>query len=100
PLGPPQATVAAVSAGAAAGVGPQRVTVVTDRSGRRSIFPGSESAADIADDATPESMVRGASVLRTKAEAPATVKLPFDASRRVNYSDYSLPPLEFLNEDA
>jgi len=98
PLGPPQATVAVVSAGAAAGVGPQRATVVTDRSGRRSIFPGSESAADIADDATPESMVRGASVLRTKAEAPATVKLPFDASRRVNYSDYSLPPLEFLNE--
>ena len=43
-------------------------------------------------------MVKGASVLRVKAEAPATGKLPFDAARRVNYSDYGLPPLEFLNE--
>jgi S-DNA-T family DNA segregation ATPase FtsK/SpoIIIE len=43
-------------------------------------------------------MVKGASVLRTKAEAPPTAKLPFDASRKANYTDYTLPPLEFLNE--
>jgi S-DNA-T family DNA segregation ATPase FtsK/SpoIIIE len=43
-------------------------------------------------------MVKGASVLRVKAEAPATGKLPFDASRRVDYNDYGLPPLAFLNE--
>jgi DNA segregation ATPase FtsK/SpoIIIE, S-DNA-T family len=46
-----------------------------------------------------EEMVKGASVLRVKAEAPAEAKLPFDASRRdVNYDDYSLPALHFLNE--
>src|SRR5262245_13194950 len=39
-----------------------------------------------------EDMVKGASVLRTKVEAPAPAKLPFDASRRdVNYDDYNLP---------
>ena len=44
-------------------------------------------------------MVKGASVLRVKAEAPAEAKLPFDASRRdVNYDDYNLPALHFLNE--
>ena len=93
---PQQASVAVASAGAAAGVGVQGATVVTDRSGRRSIYPGSRSGID--DDASPEDMVKGASVLRTKAEAPATSKLPFDAGRKVNYSDYALPPLEFLNE--
>jgi S-DNA-T family DNA segregation ATPase FtsK/SpoIIIE len=98
PTSPPQATAAVAGVGAAGGIGPQRATVVTDRSGRRSIFPSSGSTPYIDDDATPESMVRGASVLRTKVEAPATGKLPFDATRRVNYSDYSLPPLEFLNE--
>ena len=95
-----QATAAAASASAAgAGVGvatPPPATVVTGRSGRRSIFPGLGS--DAADEEDPEDMVKGASVLRVKAEAPATGKLPFDAARRVNYSDYSLPPLEFLNE--
>jgi S-DNA-T family DNA segregation ATPase FtsK/SpoIIIE len=47
-----------------------------------------------------EEMVKGASVLRKTAEMPATGKLPFDAerSRRVNYSDYSFPPIQFLNE--
>ncbi len=45
-----------------------------------------------------EEMVKGASVLRVKVETPATGKLPFDATRRVNYTDYELPPLEFLNE--
>jgi S-DNA-T family DNA segregation ATPase FtsK/SpoIIIE len=68
-------------------------TVVTGRSGKRSIFP----TPDVADEDDAEEMVKGASVLRVKAEAPATSKLPFEA-RRVNYSDYGLPPLEFLNE--
>ncbi len=46
-----------------------------------------------------EEMVKGASVLRIKAEAPATAKLPFDANRRdVNYDDYNPPALHFLNE--
>ncbi len=46
-----------------------------------------------------EEMVKGASVLRVKAEAPATAKLPFDANRRdVNYDDYNPPALHFLNE--
>jgi S-DNA-T family DNA segregation ATPase FtsK/SpoIIIE len=91
----PQATVAAASASAAgAGVGVvvPPATVVPSRSGRRSITP----EADVEEDA--EEMVKGASVLRVKAETPATGKLPFDASRRVDYNDYGLPPLEFLNE--
>jgi len=95
-----QATAAAAGASAAgAGVGvatPPPATVVAGRSGRRSIFPGLGS--DVADEEDAEDMVKGASVLRIKAEAPATAKLPFDAARRINYSDYGLPPLEFLNE--
>jgi S-DNA-T family DNA segregation ATPase FtsK/SpoIIIE len=91
----PQATaVAASAAGAGAGVGVPPATVITGRSGRRSIFP----EAAVADEDNAEEMVKGASVLRVKAEGPATGKLPFDATRRVNYSDYGLPPLEFLNE--
>jgi DNA segregation ATPase FtsK/SpoIIIE, S-DNA-T family len=95
----PQPTAVAASAsaaGAGVGVAMPPATVVTGRSGKRSIFPTSEAAAADEDDA--EEMVKGASVLRVKAEAPATGKLPFDAARRVNYSDYGLPPLEFLNE--
>ncbi len=98
----PQATttVAATASAAAAGVALPPATVVTGRSsGKRSIFPGSGSDVAVADDEEDlEEMVKGASVLRVKAEAPATGKLPFDASRRVNYNDYGLPPLEFLNE--
>ncbi|HET9526570.1 MAG TPA: DNA translocase FtsK [Pyrinomonadaceae bacterium] len=46
-----------------------------------------------------EDMVKGASVLRIKAEAPAPAKLPFDGNRRaVNYDDYNPPALHFLNE--
>jgi S-DNA-T family DNA segregation ATPase FtsK/SpoIIIE len=90
----PRASAAAASAGATA----QRATVVASRSGRRSIFPGLGETVAVADDDELEEMVKGVSVLRTKAEAPATGKLPFDNSRRVNYSDYTLPPLEFLNE--
>src|SRR5689334_21435474 len=90
----PQATAVASAAGAGVGVATPPATVVTGRSGKRSIFP----SPDVADEDDAEEMVKGASVLRIKAEAPATAKLPFDAARRVNYSDYGLPPLEFLNE--
>ncbi|HKR61805.1 MAG TPA: DNA translocase FtsK [Pyrinomonadaceae bacterium] len=71
------------------------------RSGRRSIFPPGRGKAPVADEEEEvEEMVKGASVLRVKGEAPATGKLPFDAerARRVSYSDYSMPPLDFLNE--
>jgi len=80
------------SAAIAAGAGAGRVSAV--RPGKRSIIP--VTAEDDADDL--EEMVKGVSVLRTKVEAPATGKLPFDASRKVSYSDYELPPLAFLNE--
>jgi DNA segregation ATPase FtsK/SpoIIIE, S-DNA-T family len=86
---------------AAAGAAMQPATMIEGKSGRRSIFPGSRAGTAVADDEDElEEMVKGASVLRTKGEAPATGKLPFDAdrSRRVSYSDYSMPPLEFLNE--
>jgi S-DNA-T family DNA segregation ATPase FtsK/SpoIIIE len=92
----PQATAVAASAGVGVAVPP--ATIVTGRSGRRSIFPGSGSDLPVADDVDAEDMVKDASVVRTKLEAPATGRLPFDSSRRVNYSDYGLPPLEFLNE--
>ena len=81
----PARTAVAAAAGA---------TVVESRTGRRSIFPDTT----VVDEDDVEEMVKGASVLRLKGEAPATGKLPFDPSRRVSYSDYSLPPLEFLNE--
>jgi DNA segregation ATPase FtsK/SpoIIIE, S-DNA-T family len=90
----PRASAAAASAGAAT----QGATVVQTGSGRRSIFPGTGSGITVDEESQLEEMVKGVSVLRLKAEAPATGKLPFDASRRANYSDYSLPPLEFLNE--
>ena len=87
------AVASASAAGAGVGVSIPPATVVTDRSGRRSIFPGPD-----ADDDDLEDMVKDASVVRVKTEAPATGKLPFDASRRVDYNDYGLPPLAFLNE--
>ncbi|HET6647809.1 MAG TPA: DNA translocase FtsK [Pyrinomonadaceae bacterium] len=85
---------------AAVGAGLQGATVVESPSGRRSIFPTSSRTAVADEESDLEEMVKGASVVRTKAEAPAAGKLPFDAdrSRRVSYTDYSLPPLEFLNE--
>jgi S-DNA-T family DNA segregation ATPase FtsK/SpoIIIE len=86
---------------AAAGAGIQGATVVESRSGRRSIFPGTRGGTAVAEEEDDvEEMVKGASVLRAKGEAPATGKLPFDAdrARRVSYSDYTMPPLEFLNE--
>src|SRR6266849_3316875 len=85
---------------AAAGAGVQTATVVEGRSGRRSIFPRGNGNTAVAEEEDVEEMVKGASVLRPKGEAPATGKLPFDAdrARRVSYTDYSMPPLEFLNE--
>jgi S-DNA-T family DNA segregation ATPase FtsK/SpoIIIE len=90
---------ATAAASAAAGAGAQRATVVQSPSARRSIFSRTNSAV-VEDDDEIEEMVKGASVLRKKAEAPATGRLPFDAerARRVSYSDYTLPPMEFLNE--
>jgi S-DNA-T family DNA segregation ATPase FtsK/SpoIIIE len=99
----PQASIAppgelARAAGVAAGI--QGATVVESRSGRRSIFPvgGRHAVAD--EESELEEMVKGVSVVRTKAEIPAAGKLPFDAerARRLSYTDYGLPPLEFLNE--
>jgi len=84
----------ASAAGAGVGVATPPATVVTGRSGRRSIFPTPE----VEEEEGAEEMVKGASVLRVKAEQPATGKLPFDAARKVNYTDYGLPPMEFLNE--
>jgi S-DNA-T family DNA segregation ATPase FtsK/SpoIIIE len=89
-------TASALAATAVAGAAPQPATVVESRFGRRSIFP--TGAAIVDDEAEVENMVKGASVHRTAPEAPAAGKLPFDGSRRVSYSDYSLPPIEFLNE--
>jgi S-DNA-T family DNA segregation ATPase FtsK/SpoIIIE len=85
---------------AAAGAGLAGATVIKTPSGGRSIFPGSKGATAEEDDSEAEEMVKGASVLRRKGEAPATGKLPFDAdrARKVSYTDYSMPPLQFLNE--
>ena len=89
----PQATVAAATAaGAGVGTAIPPATVVSERSGRRSIIPTPAEEEDL------EDMVKGASVVRVKTEAPATAKLPFDSARRVDYNDYGLPPLDFLNE--
>src|SRR5205085_10479221 len=91
--GPEATTAMAVSAsaaGAGAGVAVTPATVVTGKPGRSDIA--------IDEDEDLEDMVKGASVLRMKTEAPATAKLPFDSTRRINYSDYALPPLGFLNE--
>ncbi|MFN2515660.1 MAG: DNA translocase FtsK [Pyrinomonadaceae bacterium] len=85
---------------AAAGAGVRGATVVESRSGRRSIFPGARGETAVVDEEPEvEEMVKGASVLRPKGEVPATGKLHFDADRaRVSYIDYTMPPLEFLNE--
>jgi S-DNA-T family DNA segregation ATPase FtsK/SpoIIIE len=83
----PQASVAAAAAGSTA------APIVTGRSKRAIITSG-----DTDEDEELEEMVKGASVLRVKTEAPATTKLPFDATRRVDYNDYALPPMHFLNE--
>lgn len=84
---------------AAAAAGVAGATIVESRSGKRSIFP-SVGVGVLEADAELEQMLKDASVSRTKAELPAAGKLPFDADRAriVSYSDYGLPPLEFLNE--
>jgi S-DNA-T family DNA segregation ATPase FtsK/SpoIIIE len=86
---------AGLAVGAAAGA--QRTNTI---GAARSPSGGSRANAAVVDDEEVEEMVKGVSVLRKKAEAPATGKLPFDAdrARRPLYSDYSLPPLGFLNE--
>jgi S-DNA-T family DNA segregation ATPase FtsK/SpoIIIE len=84
---------------AAVAAGLPGATVVESRAGRRSIFPtGGRNA--VVEESELEEMVKGVSVVRTKAEAPAAGRLPFDAdrARQVSYTDYGLPPLEFLNE--
>jgi S-DNA-T family DNA segregation ATPase FtsK/SpoIIIE len=84
---------------AAAGAGVPGAVVSNGSSDRRWISPkGATAVAD--DEPEAEEMVKGASVLRPKGEAPATGKLPFDAdrARRVAYTEYSMPPLGFLNE--
>jgi DNA segregation ATPase FtsK/SpoIIIE, S-DNA-T family len=92
------ASIAGVAEPARAAAAAAGATIVESRSGKRSIFPSGNSAVGV-EDPDAEAMVKGASVLRTQVEAPATGKLPFDADRKkVSYSDYSLPPLEFLNE--
>jgi len=86
---------ASVAAAAAAGAAP--TPIVTGRTTKRALITSGD--IDLADeDDEVEDMVKGASVMRVKTEAPATGKLPFDSSKRVNYSDYVLPPLHFLNE--
>ncbi|HSS21708.1 MAG TPA: DNA translocase FtsK [Pyrinomonadaceae bacterium] len=80
---------------AAAGAG----AAVSSGTGRRTITPGAATVAAAGESAV-KGMVEGVSVLRPKGEAPAAGKLPFDAerARRVSYSEYSMPPLQFLNE--
>ncbi len=100
----PQGSIAGISeparaAAMAAGM-PGGATVVESRSGRRSIFPTTGRNVVVDEESELEEMVKGVSVVRTKAETPVAGKLPFDAdrARRLNYTDYGLPPLEFLNE--
>jgi S-DNA-T family DNA segregation ATPase FtsK/SpoIIIE len=83
---------------AAAAAGTPRVVSVESRSGKRAIFPPENRQINVDEEDELEQMVKGVSVLRTKAEAPATGKLPFDPARKADYSDYTLPPLSFLNE--
>ena len=84
---------------AAAGAGADRGTATAGASGKRAIIPPPNGGAASPEVEGIEEMVQGVSVLRVKGEVPATGKLPFDErTKRVSYSDYSMPPLEFLNE--
>jgi DNA segregation ATPase FtsK/SpoIIIE, S-DNA-T family len=99
----PQGSTAANSEparAAAMAAGMPGATVVESRSGRRSIFPIGGRNAVGNEESDLEEMVKGVSVVRTKAEVPTAGRLPFDAdrARRLSYIDYALPPLEFLNE--
>ncbi|HEY6806975.1 MAG TPA: DNA translocase FtsK [Pyrinomonadaceae bacterium] len=86
---PVESVSAAASAGAGAGTATARVTKRT-----------APKPASVDEDEGLEEMVKGVSVLRIETEAPATGKLPFEATRKVSYGDYELPPLQFLNEAA
>ncbi|HEX5888906.1 MAG TPA: DNA translocase FtsK 4TM domain-containing protein, partial [Pyrinomonadaceae bacterium] len=86
----PQASLAAT---AAAGAAPVPVPIVTGRASKRAIV----TSGDTDEDEELEEMVKGASVLRVKTEETPS-KLPFDATRKVDYNDYALPTLQFLNE--
>src|SRR5262249_50282301 len=86
----------AEAAAASAGAAPATITPARSSSRRAIITSGDADVADENEEV--EEMVKGASVLRIKTEAPATSKLPFDAGRRTDYTDYVLPPLHFLNE--
>jgi S-DNA-T family DNA segregation ATPase FtsK/SpoIIIE len=82
----------------AAAAGAQRGTALpaAGAAGRRS----SRSDTASVDDEEVEEMVKDVSFVRTRPEPPATGKLPFDVdrTRAVSYSDYTLPPIGFLNE--
>jgi len=88
-----QASVAAAAAAGAAST-PAPAPIVTGRATKRAII----TSGDVDEEEEVEQMVKGVSVVRVKTEAPAETKLPFDATRRVDYNDYTLPMMEFLNE--
>ena len=89
----PQASVAAAAAAAGAGAAAMPLTPIpSGRATKRALITSGDEDEDV------EGMVKGASVVRIKTEETATSKLPFDSAKRVNYSDYVLPPLHFLNE--
>ena len=67
---------------------------------QRGAMGSAASSSGVIEDEDVGDMIKGVSVLRKKAEEPVTGKLPFDAdrARRVSYSDYTLPPIGYLNE--
>jgi S-DNA-T family DNA segregation ATPase FtsK/SpoIIIE len=83
---------------ASAAAGAQRANTIS--SSHSASASRSRSNISVIEDEDIEEMVKGVSVVRKSGELPATGKLPFDAdrARRPSYSDYSLPPLGFLNE--
>jgi S-DNA-T family DNA segregation ATPase FtsK/SpoIIIE len=88
----PQASVAAAAAAGAGATAMPLTPIPSGRATKRAIITSGDEDEDV------EGMVKGASVVRIKTEETATSKLPFDSAKRVNYSDYVLPPLHFLNE--
>lgn len=99
-----QATVVRGEAAGAPAMARAAAAGAAARRGSAVGISGGQSASDIGiiedEDEDVEEMVKGVSVLRKKPEEPVTGKLPFDAdrARRPSYSDYSLPPIGFLNE--
>ena len=76
------------SAAVAAGAGVGRVSAI--RPGKRSIIP--VTAEDEEDDL--EEMVKAFRYCAQKSKLQR-LEVTFDASRKVSYSDYELPPLAF-----